>query len=955
MRHDATVGGMPRLVDVLQTLGASRQRDGAWSIDLSALQLASIFGGDLEGVGAFSVQADSIAFKSPAELAACGTLWLPDVQDEDALCQSIALAIDDLKQQTRASLTTLRRLGFKARIIAPDPHARGTMQIDGVSVGVLIDSNGDLVVDEVGGRAITSTQRRSLMAPDEATPAEALQLVGTMARLASVADEHSLSQEELDELQAALGDDDLNLDDSDDDAPVSSDEAEPTMAGVPPPMQSSGPPPLAIDDDDDDNHGTLKVAFSGKATVRQGADAPPSDAAHQASRSALLDEFDDQEVAPDDDDDDDDDDNDDDGIVLVGDNDDADLSPPTAELRLTHKLRGAAGPGATVTRPAFGTAGALPEANSSLLRDHSANDLGDDRHKGPAWTAPPAFADVPGTAGHDASFASTVTEINQGLRASLHSAPVLPTAAKQRSGQLRDGNAGLPRVDDDFDIETTGTVSPNRVAATDDDFDDGKTKALVVDEALLARLKAGDFAASGFQRELADHLPAVALKDARHRDDGGGMNVHFDDEDFELASTSVIDTADRTISPSQLAARHTSKKIGVGPLGSSNNGSVSSQLSEAYDFDDGTANLKRPLSMEPFEIAAKDDQQDHQELQQLETRVMALETELAAVHKRILELRAAVEVTGSQTATARNAVRLMEGLPPATAMPEPPRVGESDDGSTEGFSAPEPNIDVRDVRGAEQNSLLDELQDDHDNSDDFSGVGIVMTNDAAGDAANSEELDELGFADAIATDNRPAHEEELVSLATLQGALKEMGVDLNEVGETQVAASAIPFQLNDDGGDVFGSGSDHLSSQLSERAVELSKEATRVRVSRPSSIALVVEDERARVRLRKHLVDRFSELLEADDANAALHLDGIRDVDAIVFVRPRHDDACAQGFSRLGGLPHRPRVLVISQDDAFDDVVAVDLRLPLAQRASEVAQQILDGLERLGLQLTPIA
>jgi hypothetical protein len=935
---------MPRLVDVLQTLGASRQRDGTWSIDLAALQLGSLFGGDLEGVGAFSIQADSIVFKSPAELAACGALWLPDVQDDDALCQSIALAIDDLKQQTRASLTTLRRLGFKARIVAPEPHARGAMQIDGVSVGVLIDSNGHLVVDEVGGRAITSTQRRSLMAPDEATPAEALQLVATMARLASVADEHSLSQEELDELQAALGDDDLDLDDSDDDAPLSSDEAEPTMAGVPPPMRSPGPPPLAIDDDeDDDDQGTLEVVVTGKATVRHGADASPSDAPHQAARSALLDEFDDQEVAP--------------GDVAPDDDDDDDLSPPTAELRLTHKLRGSADPGATVTRPAFGIAGAVPEAHRSLHRDPRADDLGGDGDKARAWTMTPAFDDVPGTAGHDASFASTVTEINQGLRASPHPPPVFPTTAYQRSGQLRGGNVGQPHVDDDFDIETTGTVSPNRVPATDDDFDDGKTKALVVDEALLARLKAGDFAASGFQLESADPLPAVALKDARHRDDGGGMNVHFDDDDFELASTSVIGAGDKTMSPSQLGARHTGHTIGVGPPGSSDDGSVSSQLREAYDFDVGTANLKRPLSMEPFEIAAKDDQHDHQELQQLESRAIALETELAAVHNRILVLRAALEVTGSLTATARSAARPMVGLPPALPMPEPPRVGDSDDGSEEGGTAPEPDIDVHEMRGAEQNSLLDELHDDNDNSDDFSGAGIVMTNDAVGDAADSEDPDDIGFAEAIEADDSPAHDEELVSLAALQGALKEMGVDLNEVGETQVAASVMPFQLNDDGGDVFGngSGSDHLSSQLSERAVEMSKEATRVRVSRPSSIALVVEDERARVRLRKHLVDRFSELLEADDANAALHLDGISDVDAIVFVRPRHDDACAQGFSRLGGLPHRPRVLVISQDDAFDDVVAVDLRLPLAQRASEVAQQILDGLERLGLQLTPIA
>ena len=107
---------MARLVDVLQTLGAARQRDGSWSMDLQTLQLGSIFGGDLDGVGVFSVQADAIAFKSPPELAACGKLWLPDVKDDDALCQAIGVAIDDLKQQTRTALATLRRLGFKARI-----------------------------------------------------------------------------------------------------------------------------------------------------------------------------------------------------------------------------------------------------------------------------------------------------------------------------------------------------------------------------------------------------------------------------------------------------------------------------------------------------------------------------------------------------------------------------------------------------------------------------------------------------------------------------------------------------------------------------------------------------------------------------------------------------------------------------------------------------------------------
>jgi hypothetical protein len=172
----------------------------------------------------------------------------------------------------------------------------------------------------------------------------------------------------------------------------------------------------------------------------------------------------------------------------------------------------------------------------------------------------------------------------------------------------------------------------------------------------------------------------------------------------------------------------------------------------------------------------------------------------------------------------------------------------------------------------------------------------------------------------------------------------------------------MPFALKDDGdgdGDVFGSvsGADSLEANLkseSSAADDMSEEATRIRTGRPSgSIALVVEDARARERLRKHLVYRFSGLIEANDGRAAMQLKGIADVDAIVFVRPSQDDTNLASFTRLGGLPHRPRVLVISHDATFDALPAVDLRLPLGQRASEVAQQVLDGLERLGIQLNP--
>jgi hypothetical protein len=149
------------------------------------------------------------------------------------------------------------------------------------------------------------------------------------------------------------------------------------------------------------------------------------------------------------------------------------------------------------------------------------------------------------------------------------------------------------------------------------------------------------------------------------------------------------------------------------------------------------------------------------------------------------------------------------------------------------------------------------------------------------------------------------------------------------------------------------SGSDSLAEASSASA--LSVEATRIRSSRPSSIALVVEDDRARDRLKKHLADRFSALIEAADGERAMQLRGITEVDAIVFVRPRRDGGTLASFTQIEHLPHRPRVLVISADDGFDDVPAVDLRLPLGQRASEVARQVLDGLAQLGVPHMPAA
>jgi hypothetical protein len=167
-----------------------------------------------------------------------------------------------------------------------------------------------------------------------------------------------------------------------------------------------------------------------------------------------------------------------------------------------------------------------------------------------------------------------------------------------------------------------------------------------------------------------------------------------------------------------------------------------------------------------------------------------------------------------------------------------------------------------------------------------------------------------------------------------------MGVDVND-GNTQVAAVAIPGLASNDAGDVFGSYGSVEPSMLPADAG---------RGARPGVIALVIEDARARERLRRHLDPRFTEIVEADDAMAVRALDALERLDAIVCVRPSAAERNRAAFRALAQLSRRPRVLVISPDASVDGLAGVDLRLPLGQKASEVARQVLDGLEQLGVR-----
>ncbi|HEY4224085.1 MAG TPA: hypothetical protein VGO62_22175, partial [Myxococcota bacterium] len=144
-------------------------------LDLSLLDLRSVFGGDLAGEAIVHVSSpEAMAFQRPPELAACGTLWLPGVETAEALAQAIIDAHDHVRTRLDDDQQTLKRLGMKPKLVPPEPRARAKASVAGRSVQVAIDGNGDLVVEAVDGARVPVEEARALETPDDADGGEAL-------------------------------------------------------------------------------------------------------------------------------------------------------------------------------------------------------------------------------------------------------------------------------------------------------------------------------------------------------------------------------------------------------------------------------------------------------------------------------------------------------------------------------------------------------------------------------------------------------------------------------------------------------------------------------------------------------------------------------------------------------------------------------------------------------------
>lgn len=118
---------------------------------------------------------------------------------------------------------------------------------------------------------------------------------------------------------------------------------------------------------------------------------------------------------------------------------------------------------------------------------------------------------------------------------------------------------------------------------------------------------------------------------------------------------------------------------------------------------------------------------------------------------------------------------------------------------------------------------------------------------------------------------------------------------------------------------------------------------------RPTRVALVVDDDRARARLRKHLEDKLGDMEEAPTVAAAHATLDFSALGGLVVIRPKAEDATFAALADIAASAYPVPVLILSSDPRFDAAMGVGLRLELARRAGEVADQVVQGLHQLGV------
>lgn len=959
--------------DVLLALGAKNVRDAtskenALALDLELLEVRSVFGGALKGEAMVQVSSrEAFAFQRPKELAQCGTLWLPGVETVEAVSQAIVDAHDTLRARLEDDQESLRKLGFTPRLVSPDPRARALVDVDDHEVQVAIDANGDLVLELIAGQRVPSEHGR-VFAPEDVSEHEALErLAAHVSRVMGrgLLDEDDESDRSAPAIVVAPTADgfDVDVDGSDAGAPGSNAWAaeEVSRTASMPVHETQASRHLS-----DNQLAELHAALSEDS---EGGDDPLADDEDDHESSELVDASDEAEPIIDGDDDDDDAQADvvaraRDVVVhpVLDDDDDDDLKTISIHARKPSSLLRAADAGVATSRPlppselepapqaasfvddydeptsaAIGGGRTLSEKRPSVAGAASTS-LGREGDRGPGDGGASEASvlrvdDFPALPpdSQDSEPAQTTVSApdSDGPALGKHATVALPVIARTSDEDVESVAAGFddgegerlapqrapppgPRTMEEppLNVPTKGTVSqpaeppedllPSAAASEEGSasMDEANSE---IEDALVARLG-----------EASPIAPAAPLPHAPIADD--------ELEDANTAQTRAIflpgNLAALQPAQTQAAMKAVARGPGTLDIASSNGG----------------------IAVEDADV--------------LEARAGALEEEARALRERAERLR-----HGKRAATTLSFDASMAGatsLPILASMEVHAISSVSDATAALEVAVPASMTTVatagaRVAAGLEAGPMLEPHE----------GVSLADVQAALDDvAAISGEATHVGrVSDGRVTDvrnrgvsgdgdvfesagPRPVRKQEPTRVRQHDVFLSDR-LPSSPPGEESLAVDM------DDEADAFS------PAVPAAPSLPRTKSISDKHVNPPSNlggIGLVVEDARARDRLKKHLTPRFRRLVEAPDAMTAAGLPEVSDVEALVFVRPRPDDATREGIEQICDGPMPPRILIISSDARFDDMPEVSLRLPLGQRASEVAQQVLDGLKTLGVE-----
>jgi hypothetical protein len=142
---------------------------------------------------------------------------------------------------------------------------------------------------------------------------------------------------------------------------------------------------------------------------------------------------------------------------------------------------------------------------------------------------------------------------------------------------------------------------------------------------------------------------------------------------------------------------------------------------------------------------------------------------------------------------------------------------------------------------------------------------------------------------------------------------------------------------------------DPLDALESSESDVFQEEAGEMSIPSPDKmrIALVVGQERARQRLKKRLAEFVGTIEEAASLPDAVEMASEGGLHAMVVVRPAADEKTLRSITSMSKMKKRPGLMILATDEKLAGEEGVDMHVVLAQRASEVTRQILDGLASL--------